>query len=417
MSRFAIRCRDLGKRYRVLTANRAPYSTLRESVTNMAATTLRRLRGARFRQADRSRQAKDMFWALQAIDFEAHHGEVIGVIGRNGAGKSTLLKILSRITEPTVGYAEIEGRVGSMLEVGTGFHPELTGRENVYLNGAILGMNKVEVDRKFDEIVDFSGVEPFIDTPVKHYSSGMQLRLAFAVSAQLQTEVLFVDEVLAVGDSEFQKKCLGTMENVGHSGRTVLFVSHSMPAIQRLCTRGIFLDRGRIAHDGGVTEAIERYLQYNAVSEYIVERIPDAPCITRARAGWTESDGIDLEVEFRSPFKLLAPVLGFVLYDPAGTPVFGTNNQIERSPVRAPAVASGTIRIRIDTDALRSNTYGISLWLGDGREDYCHLEHALRVEIGAGESPHHPSFSSIGSTRLATAWSFQPHEHPRGAAV
>jgi lipopolysaccharide transport system ATP-binding protein len=202
----------------------------------------------------------DIIWALKDVSFEIARGEVLGIIGRNGAGKSTLLKILSRITDPTSGRAEINGKVSSLLEVGTGFHPELTGRENVYLNGTILGMSKKEVDQKFDEIVEFSGIEKFIDTPIKRYSSGMKVRLAFSVAAHLQPEILIIDEVLAVGDAEFQKKCLNKMEEVGEEGRTVLFVSHNMHAISRLCHRTILLEEGRILRDGNSTEVISQYL-------------------------------------------------------------------------------------------------------------------------------------------------------------
>ena len=200
------------------------------------------------------------FWALKDVSFKVEQGEVLGIIGRNGAGKSTLLKILSRITEPTNGRVELAGRVASLLEVGTGFHPELTGRENVYLNGAILGMTRAEIQRKFDAIVDFSGVEKFLDTPVKHFSSGMRVRLAFAVAAHLEPEILIVDEVLAVGDAGFQKKCLGKMEEVAGQGRTVLLVSHQMSAIERLCQRSLVLDGGQIVFDGSVSEGIDRYL-------------------------------------------------------------------------------------------------------------------------------------------------------------
>jgi len=206
------------------------------------------------------RPAKETFWALKEIDFEVKKGEVVGVIGRNGAGKSTLLKLLSRITEPTTGIIELYGRLGSLLEVGTGFHPELTGRENVYLNGSILGMSRKEIERQFDAIVAFAGVEQFLDTPVKRYSSGMYVRLAFAVAAHLNPEILIVDEVLAVGDAEFQKKCLGAMKDVANSGRTVLFVSHQMQAINSLCTSGIYLDRGRIGYMGDVQTTIQHYM-------------------------------------------------------------------------------------------------------------------------------------------------------------
>ncbi|PLS67723.1 MAG: ABC transporter ATP-binding protein [Cyanobacteria bacterium M5B4] len=212
---------------------------------------------------------------LQDVSFEVQHGEVVGIIGRNGAGKSTLLKILSQITEPTTGTIDIYGRVGALLEVGTGFHPELTGRENVYLNGAILGMTRHEIARKFDEIVDFSGIEAFIDTPVKHYSSGMQMRLAFAVAAHLDPEILIVDEVLAVGDAEFQKKCLGKMSDVTREGRTVLFVSHNMGAVQSLCTRGVLLEAGRVELDDRTERVVSHYL--NRTKAVHPERIWEHP--------------------------------------------------------------------------------------------------------------------------------------------
>lgn len=207
-----------------------------------------------------SRKSNEEFWALKDISFSVMPGESIGIIGKNGAGKSTLLKILSKITPPTSGKIIGRGRIASLLEVGTGFHPELTGRENVYLNGSILGMRKQEIDSKFDEIVDFAGTEKFLDTPLKHYSSGMQLRLAFAVAAFLEPEILVIDEVLAVGDAEFQKKCLGKMEDVSKNGRTILFVSHNMSAIQSLCTKGIFLLEGKVEYEGEATKTIERYL-------------------------------------------------------------------------------------------------------------------------------------------------------------
>lgn len=208
---------------------------------------------------------KDEFWALKDVSFEVKKGEVIGIIGKNGAGKSTLLKILSQITKPTEGRIEINGRVASLLEVGTGFHPELTGRENVFLNGTILGMTRKEVEDKFDEIVAFSGVEKFIDTPVKHYSSGMYVRLAFAVAAHLEPEILIIDEVLAVGDAEFQKKCLGKMKDVAGEGRTVLFVSHNMAAVRELCERGVFLENGLIKNIGSIDSLIRNYLQEDRI--------------------------------------------------------------------------------------------------------------------------------------------------------
>jgi lipopolysaccharide transport system ATP-binding protein len=254
MSNAAIKIQGLSKRYRIGARERG-YKTIREAVADRF---LAPLRGwSRIGQGGRD---EENIWALKDVSFEVEAGEVIGIIGRNGAGKSTLLKILSRITQPTQGYAEIYGRVGSLLEVGTGFHPELTGRENIFLNGAILGMKKNEIKRKFDEIVVFSEIEKFIDTPVKRYSSGMYMRLAFAVAAHLEPEILVIDEVLAVGDAGFQKKCLGKMGAVAKEGRTVLFVSHNMAAIQQLCGRGILLSQGQVLTAGKVDRVIGEYL-------------------------------------------------------------------------------------------------------------------------------------------------------------
>lgn len=257
MTTPAIQLSHLSKRYRI--GQREPYGSLRDSLSSAAGALLRRLAGAPGRGGGGGRGAH--IWALRDVSFEVQPGEVVGIIGRNGAGKSTLLKILARITEPTGGHGRIRGRIGSLLEVGTGFHPELTGRENIYLNGAILGMKRAEINRKFDEIVAFAEVEQFIDTPVKRYSSGMYMRLAFAVAAHLEPEILIVDEVLAVGDAAFQKKCLGKMGDVASAGRTVLFVSHNLIAVQGLCGRAIWLDRGSIVDEGRPERIISRYLQ------------------------------------------------------------------------------------------------------------------------------------------------------------
>jgi len=253
MTDTAIQVEGLGKRYRIGRARHT--STLRDALMETIAAPFRRIRDPL------TPRGHDTFWALKNVSFEVKRGEVVGVIGRNGAGKSTLLKVLSRITEPTEGEARIYGRVGCLLEVGTGFHPELTGRENVFLNGAILGMKRREIASKFDEIVAFSEVEKFIDTPVKHYSSGMYMRLAFAVAAHLEPDILIVDEVLAVGDFAFQQKCLGKMGTVASCGHTVLFVSHNMAAIESLCDRGIVLEEGSVAFCGGQAEAVARYHQ------------------------------------------------------------------------------------------------------------------------------------------------------------
>jgi len=252
MSEIAIQVKGLGKQYR-LGGKVDGYRTLRDTLADTATWPLRLLKGELRHRAEK-------IWALRDISFEVQRGHVLGIIGRNGAGKSTLLKILSRVTEPTAGYAEIRGRVGSLLEVGTGFHPELTGRENIYLNGAVLGMKRREIAAKFDEIVEFSGVSKFIDTAVKHYSSGMYLRLAFSVAAHLEPEILIVDEVLAVGDAEFQRKCLGKMSDVAEAGRTVLFVSHNMSAILRLTEQSIVLEKGELVFRASTREAVDYYM-------------------------------------------------------------------------------------------------------------------------------------------------------------
>ncbi|MCA9994142.1 MAG: ABC transporter ATP-binding protein [Anaerolineales bacterium] len=247
MSDIAIRVENLGKRYQIGARQERP-DTLRDALTGF------------FRRPKKATKAETELWALKDVSFEVKRGEVVGIIGRNGAGKSTLLKILSRITEPTHGKALIHGRVGSLLEVGTGFHPELTGRENIYLSGAMLGMKREEIARKFDEIVDFSGVEKFIDTPIKRYSSGMNVRLGFAVAAHLEPEIILVDEVLAVGDAEFQKKCLGKMQDMSGGGKTVLFVSHNMAAIIKLCNRSILLQGGNMIATGKTADMARTYL-------------------------------------------------------------------------------------------------------------------------------------------------------------
>lgn len=272
MADQAIRVQNLWKEYRIGSAPDT-YRTLRDTLVDTVKAPFRRLRG-------RGAETSEAIWALQDVTFDVPAGQVLGIIGRNGAGKSTLLKILSRITEPTRGEVQIHGRVGALLEVGTGFHPELTGRENIFLNGAILGMKREEIARKFDEIVDFSGVEKFIDTPVKRYSSGMYLRLAFSVAAHLEPEILVVDEVLAVGDAEFQRKCLGKMSDVASEGRTVLFVSHSMSAVLHLTQEAIVLDKGRMVYRAPSAEAVDYYLSNNAASSgerlWEASEVPDS---------------------------------------------------------------------------------------------------------------------------------------------
>jgi lipopolysaccharide transport system ATP-binding protein len=273
MGEIAIQVERLGKKYRIGTPQ-VPYRTLRDGVMGVLTRSLRR-----FRNSTSPKQNSEILWALKDVSFEIKQGEVLGVIGRNGAGKTTLLKILSHITEPTEGRAILHGRVGSLLEVGTGFHPELTGRENIYLNGAILGMKRNEIKQRFDEIVTFAEVEKFIDTPVKHFSSGMYLRLAFAVAAHLEPEILLVDEVLAVGDAAFQKKCLGKMGDVAQKGRTVLFISHNMQAVRTLCKSALLLTDGRIETQGDVHSVVNTYLSKGLrnIADRVWENFETAP--------------------------------------------------------------------------------------------------------------------------------------------
>lgn len=306
-----IRVEGLSKRYEI-GVGQAAYATLRESLTETLRAPLRAaLRGRS------SRRETETIWALRDVGFEVARGEVVALVGGNGAGKSTLLKILSRITEPTEGRVELFGRVGSLLEVGTGFHPELTGRENIQLSGAILGMSREEIRQRFDEIVEFAEIEKFIDTPVKRYSSGMYMRLAFAVAAHLEPEILLVDEVLAVGDAAFQKKCLGKISEAAHHGRTVLFVSHNMTAVNQLCERTIMLKGGRVARDGRTSEVVAEYLRSGGGGEVSWDDPSDAPGNERVRlrAVRTVSKGeaaadVDIDQEVRVEVEFWSYVPG-----------------------------------------------------------------------------------------------------------
>jgi lipopolysaccharide transport system ATP-binding protein len=337
MSDIAIRVEGLSKQYRLGSHER--YKTLRDTWTDAMTAPFRAV--ANWRSRLDSPPSNDFIWALKDISLEIKHGEAVGIIGRNGAGKSTLLKILSRITEPTEGYAEIHGRIGSLLEVGTGFHPELTGRENIYLNGAILGMKRAEIDCKFDEIVAFAEIEKFLDTSVKHYSSGMHVRLAFAVAAHLEPEILLVDEVLSVGDAVFQKKCLGKMEDVASEGRTVLFVSHNLGALANLCPRAVLLVQGKKWRDGASDSVISEYVAMS--SPYHGEIVWDAPAtapgnekmrlhaVRIVSGGQTTAEvdiqqDVHIEVEFWN-YKPGAMINTSIhLLDKMGTPVLASSN-------------------------------------------------------------------------------------------
>jgi homopolymeric O-antigen transport system ATP-binding protein len=334
MSDVVIRVENLGKRYRI-GGRKEAYGTLRDTIVAAVQASMDALRG------HGSKNGRKEFWALQGVSLEVERGEVLGIIGRNGAGKSTLLKILSRVTRPTVGRAVIHGRFGALLEVGTGFHMELTGRENIYLNGAVLGMTKAEIDRKFNEIVEFAEIEPFLDTPVKHYSSGMYMRLAFAIAAHLEPEILIVDEVLAVGDAAFQKKCLGKMGNVAKEGRTVLFVSHNMVAIQSLCNRVIWLHQGQVMGEGQPEQVISRYLQtsFSSLTEQVWNDGATAPGndqVRLCRVCVRPEDGepsdpitmrtpIIMEFEYRNLVQGAYLHLNFQLISDQGIVVFASN--------------------------------------------------------------------------------------------
>ncbi len=411
----AIKVENLSKRYTIGTKQHGVYRTLRETIEDAAAAPWRRLvklagrRGADGCSQGGNESAGD-FWALNGVSFEVQPGEVVGIIGRNGAGKSTLLKILSRITEPTSGRAEIRGRIVSLLEVGTGFHPELTGRENVFLNGSILGMSRREIDRRFDEIVSFSEIAEFLDTPVKRYSSGMYVRLAFAVAAHLEPEILLVDEVLAVGDMRFQKKCLGKMRDVGRSGRTVLFVSHNIAALESLCGQCILIDQGQVKARGETRSILARYHEDDDdrtsgrrdLSEHRGRPKGFEPIMSQV----TLSDGyrspiscirmgssLSIHVDFDVKGCPTQPVLGVVIKTDLGSPLFGVNNRFipgfEFGKVQAPAMISCHLRDL----PLMPGTYLVDLFFGNESRNLDVVHEAVAFEVvpadlfGSGKLP------------------------------
>ena len=397
-----IRAEHLGKRYR-LGARGRQSSTAGDAIAAAASRLLRRLRIGRSTEV-----SDDILWALDDLTFEVQPGETIGIIGRNGAGKSTLLKILSRIMEPTTGFAEITGRVGSLLEVGTGFHADLTGRENTYLNGAILGMKRAEIERKFDEIVAFAEVDRFIDTPVKFYSSGMYMRLAFAVAAHLETEILVIDEVLAVGDIQFQRKCLGKMNDIARHGRTVLFISHNMEAIQRLCSRGMLLDRGRLMASGSIGEVVTKY---RATERRLVD-IGRFNARGRSGTGWArirdlrlvdnagrpvpgrpaEEDltfVVDLELHNASMVgaSLRGLILELVIHSDQGQPLVSLMS-IDDEGVELPSAAGCRITATLSGPTFLPGRYRLNAFLGiPYREHVDEVPDALEFEV---LSPVHP---------------------------
>ncbi len=358
--------------------------------------------------------SENIIWALRDVNLEIHEGDVVGIIGRNGAGKSTLLKILSRITEPTTGRITIEGRIGSLLEVGTGFHQELTGRENIYLNGAVLGMTKAEINRKFDEIVSFSEIEKFLDTPVKRYSSGMYVRLAFAVAAHLEPEILIVDEVLAVGDAAFQKKCLGKMQDVSTGGRTVLFVSHNMTAVRELCRNAIWLDGGRIVASGNTNTVVSRYLQENTRSIH-EQTWPDADTaegndkvrLRRARLSAGDENGtisirtpIRIEIEYWNALPGAELLVSLYLFNLDGTCVFNSDSSPRVYPM-------GIIRevCHIPGNLLNDGTYRIAIMIVKDRfHGIYRLDDVLVFEVQDAEREVHWYGKWDGVVRPELVW-------------
>jgi lipopolysaccharide transport system ATP-binding protein len=425
---MVIRVENLGKKY-ILTHQQQErgYKTLREVMTDKVKSLLGAVNPRIHNSKGAAKKSLEEFWALQDVSFEIKQGDKIGVIGRNGAGKSTLLKILSRITEPTQGKIYIQGRVASLLEVGTGFHPELTGRENIYLNGAILGMSRGEIKSKFDEIVAFAEVEKFLDTPVKRYSSGMYVRLAFAVAAHLEPEILIVDEVLAVGDAQFQKKCLGKMQNVATEGRTVIFVSHQMAAISNLCSSCMVLQSGKLLYYGKTDYGIQHYLESSqsqldnksnlqafrpswAKSLIISARVLDSD--GREQARFPLGSDITFEMTFatQDATKLKAPVMGVVINHFTFGTLAGVNTRMTGFETDGNSYTCATMRCTLNQIPFLPGDYTVDIWLGDGLIDVDTLTGYLtfRVEetdvYGTGRTP----FSHMGVIFLEPSWEFFP---------
>lgn len=393
MSDIAIKVEGLGKEYSLGQIKSGDFrNSFNDKIKNL------------FTKTDKGAQN---FWALKDLNFEVKKGDTVGIIGKNGAGKSTLLKILSQITHPTKGRYLINGRISSLLEVGTGFHSELSGRENIYLNGTILGMRRAEIKRKFDEIVAFSGVEKFLDTPVKHYSSGMKVRLAFSVAAHLEPEILIIDEVLAVGDAEFQRKCLGKMDEVSKDeGRTIVFVSHNMGAVEALCKKGIVLDKGTIGLVGNTTDAIRYYLDKVRVNNSIIGTSnlidlfnhPDKKCtntiglqkaeiLVNNKPSLILSPGDDLQMIFHYKIEsaMTNPILGVVIKNPHDEPFIGINNKHTAERLDG-KILEGFIQVNIpDFSIYGSGKCGVDLYFGDNEDNFDILQDAFFLDLKASD--------------------------------
>jgi len=420
----AIRVEQLGKRYRIGRpgqgdASRRPWRRAMDGTVGHLVDSLR------------APPPDRLLWALRHVSFEVPAGSVTGIIGPNGAGKSTLLKLLSRITEPTEGRALIQGRVGSLLEVGTGFHPELTGRENIFLNGAILGLKRREIDRKLEQIVDFAEVRWMLDTPVKRYSSGMYVRLAFAVAAHLDTEILLIDEVLAVGDVAFQKKCLGTINEVAREGRTVLFVSHSMSAILNLCQTVHWLERGGVRESGPSLQVVQSYLQAGlardsiSLAEHPNRRRGSLALMRRARlcAGATPSatflTGGDfaVEVDCEVGAAALARLSLAVMFKTSLGLTCFTTSMIQQHAAIAQPQGGYRLRFKADPLPLTPGTYTLSFFLGDGSRDVDIVDDAMHFEVlwDPHSGPAFPPRPDWGPLNIAGSWDCRPNEAPRAA--
>ena len=421
MGDAAIRVEGLSKRYRLGELQR--YKALRDTLTDALYAPFRRTASLFNGSRARKTPAESFIWALKDVSFEIPEGEVVGIVGRNGAGKSTLLKILSRIVEPTSGYARIRGRVCSLLEIGTGFHPELTGRENIYLNGSILGMRRKEIVRKFDAIVDFAGIQRFIDTPVKYYSSGMYVRLAFSVSAHLEPDILLVDEVLAVGDAEFQRKCLGKMGEIASAGRTVLFVSHNMAAMMNLCTAGILVDAGAVTMKGPMRDVVDRYLARTELGTGALDG--------RARDGSGEIRFSEFNVTDDRDIPLLYPdrparfrmtlnsdrpgrqssqvTVAFALSTLLGERLIEFQTRFDRKYQERPFEfgTSTVLTCRVESIPLKPGLYNLSLYVDHNGEVCDRLLDALQIEIKETDffqTGHLPTSHTQGWMLLEQKW-------------
>lgn len=410
-----VKVENLSKQYK-LGARVAAYATLRESLTNVVRRPFNGLR--------RQGSSNETIWALKDVSFAIKPGEVVGIIGRNGAGKSTLLKILSRITEPSAGKVELYGRVGSLLEVGTGFHSELSGRENIFLNGSLLGMTRSEIRAKFDAIVEFAEVDKFIDTPVKRYSSGMYVRLAFAVAAHLDPEILILDEVLSVGDASFQKKCLGKMSEVSQDGRTVIFVSHNMSTVVRICSRCILIDGGKIEDDGPVDSVIRRYLETSAQHDGSCSfPIEPAKAAQFTKLGLLTKEGdatatfdyrfdITVSAEYVVRQPIPQGLLGIRVSTADGLPIFTSHHVDKLDPAAAAAaLVPGTFRtqITIPSNFLLPGSYIVTAAIVDGNMRLIDMqEDAISFDVGETGNTQARKSTSNGVVNMDLTWDIQP---------